>query len=196
VYFVAAQQDSMLVIGALRDMAYVVRTAGDPHALFNSIRRMVREIDAAIPVLDLRSVDETVDLSVATRRFNTMLLGAFAVLALVLAAVGLYGLMAYTVLQRTREIGIRLAIGATPVDVLQLVVGQAARIAGVGVVIGLAGALGLTRIMRTLLFDVSPLDPPTFAVAAVLLLGIAALASYLPARRAARIDPQSAIRAD
>jgi ABC-type antimicrobial peptide transport system permease subunit len=180
----------------MRDMAYVVRATGNPHGLFNSIRRTVREIDPAIPVLDLRSVDETVDLSVATRRFNTTLLGAFALLALVLAAVGLYGLMAYSVVQRTREIGIRLAIGATPTDVLQLVVGQAARIAGVGILIGLVGALGLTRIMRTLLFDVSPLDPPTFAAAAVLLLGIASLASYIPARRAARIDPQSAIRAD
>jgi ABC-type antimicrobial peptide transport system permease subunit len=180
----------------MRDMAYVVRASGDPHGLFNSIRRTVRKIDPAIPVLDLRSVDETVDLSVATRRFNTMLLAAFAVLALVLAAVGLYGLMAYTVLQRTREIGIRLAIGATPADVLGLVVGQAARIAAAGVTIGLAGALGLTRIMRTLLFGISPLDAPTFAMAAVLLFGIAALASYLPARRAAHIDPQSAIRAD
>jgi putative ABC transport system permease protein len=180
----------------MRDMAYIVRATGNPHGLFNSIRRTVREIDPAIPVLDLRSVDETVDLSVATRRFNTTLLGAFALLALVLAAVGLYGLMAYSVVQRTREIGIRLAIGATPTDVLQLVVGQAARIAGVGILIGLVGALGLTRIMRTLLFDVSPLDPATFTAAAALLLGIASLASYIPARRAARIDPQSAIRAD
>ena len=196
VYFVAAQQDFFLTNGAMRDMAYVVRASGDPHGLFNSIRRTVRKIDPAIPVLDLRSVDETVDLSVATRRFNTMLLGAFAVLALVLAAVGLYGLMAYTVLQRTREIGIRLAIGATSADVLGLVVGQAARIAAAGVTIGLAGALGLTRIMRTLLFGISPLDAPTFAMAAALLFGIAALASYLPARRAAHIDPQSAIRAD
>jgi predicted permease len=195
-YFVAAQQDSLLVTGALRDMAYVVRAAGDPYALVNPIRRAVREIDPAVPVVDLRSVGETVDLSVSTRRFNTMLLAAFAVLALVLAAVGLYGLMAYTVVQRTREIGIRLAIGATSADVLGLVVGQAARIAAAGVTIGLAGALGLTRIMRTLLFGISPLDAPTFVMAAALLFGIAALASYLPARRAAHIDPQSAIRAD
>jgi hypothetical protein len=105
-------------------------------------------------------------------------------------------LMAFAVVQRTREIGIRLAIGATPGDVLRLVVGQGARVAAAGVVIGLAGALVLTRAMRTLLFDVSPLDPLAFVTAALLLLGVATLASYLPARRAARIDPQAAIRAD
>ena len=113
-----------------------------------------------------------------------------------LAAAGIYGLMAYAVTLRTREIGIRLAIGATAGDVLRLVVGQTARIACIGLAIGLLGAVAVTRVLRTLLFDVSPIDPITFAGAALVLFGIAVLAGYLPARRAAAIDPQSAIRAD
>ena len=117
-------------------------------------------------------------------------------LALVLAAAGIYGLMAYAVTQRTREIGIRLAIGATSADVLRLVVGQTARIAAVGLVVGVAGALLISRVLSTMLFGVSPLDPATFVSAALLLFAVAVLAGYLPARRAAAIDPQSAIRAE
>ena len=196
VYFPAAQSDTTVIEHMMRGMTYVVRTDGDPRALFNTLRRTVREADPDLPIAGLRAVDDVVSLSMAGRRFNTLLLGAFAILALMLAAVGIYGLMAYAVLQRTREIGIRLAIGATPADVLRLVVGQATRIASVGIVLGLAGSLVLTRIMATLLFDVSPLDPVTFVACTLLLFGVAALASYLPARRATRIDPQTAIRAD
>jgi putative ABC transport system permease protein len=196
VYFPALQADTFLVHRALRGMSYIVRADGDPRALFNDVRRIVKDADPELPIVGLRAMNEIMDLSFAGRRFNTTLLGAFALLAVALAAVGIYGLMAYTVVQRTREIGIRLAIGAAPFDVLRLIVGQATRVAGVGVVLGLIGAFALTRIMEKLLFGVSPLDPATFVGAALLLFGIAGVASYLPARRAARIDPQSAIRAD
>jgi ABC-type antimicrobial peptide transport system permease subunit len=118
------------------------------------------------------------------------------VLALVLAAVGIYGLIAYAVVQRTREIGIRLAIGATPASVLGLVVGDGTRLAAAGVAIGLVGAFALTRLMRSVLFDVAPFDPLSIAGASVALFGVAALASWLPARRAAKIDPLTAIRAE
>ena len=196
VYMPAAQQDTGLVTLAMRSMAYVVRTDDDPESMFNAVRRTVHNADPELPIIDLRTMDDVVARSVSARRFNTALLGGFAILALTLAAVGIYGLMAHAVVQRTREIGIRIAVGATPSEVLALVVGQGARLAAVGVVIGLAGALGLTRVMRTLLFDVSPLDPIAFAASALLLIGVAVLATYIPARRAAHIDPQRAIRAD
>lgn len=196
IYFPALQEDSAVVQDLVRSLVYVVRTDGDPDAAMRDVSRTIRAADPALPLIGLRRLTDVVDVSVAERRFNTWLLGAFAVLALVLAAVGIYGLIAYSVVQRTREIGIRLAIGATPTNVLGLVVGQGARVAAAGVAIGLVGSFALTRLLGTLLFDVSPFDPIAFAVAAVLLLGVAALASYLPARRAARIDPQSAIRAE
>jgi putative ABC transport system permease protein len=195
-YFPAVQIDSSIVERMMRGMVYVVRTDGDPSTLFNAIRRTVKDADPELPIVGLRTVDEIITRSVAGRRFNTALLGGFALLAIVLAAVGIYGLMAYAVVQRTREIGIRLAVGATPVDVFRLVIGQATRTTVVGIAIGVVGALVMTRVMTTLLFDVSPFDPTTFIASSVLLLLIAAIATYLPARRAARIDPQSAIRMD
>ena len=196
IYFPALQADSVSAQNFVRSLAYVVRTDGDLDGAMRDVGRTIREADPALPLIGMRRLTDVVDVSVAERRFNTVLLGAFAVLAVVLAAVGIYGLMAYSVVQRTREIGIRLAIGATPASVLSLVVGQGARVAVAGVVIGLLGCLALTRILGTLLFDVSPFDPIAFGVAAMLLLGVAALASYLPARRAAKIDPQAAIRAE
>ena len=196
VYFPALQADSATVSRFMRSAAYVVRTGGEPAAAFGAIRQAVRSADPELPIVGPRLAAEGVANTLAGRQFNTMLLSGFALLALVLAAAGIYGLMAYAVTLRTREIGIRLAIGATATDVLQLVMGQTARIAVVGLAIGLIGALALTRVLRTLLFDVSPLDPITFSIAAVMLFGIAVLAGYLPARRAAKIDPQSAIRGD
>lgn len=196
VYYAAAQADSLIVDRTMRGMSYLVRTNGDPQALFGAIRRVVSGMDPEMPVVALRSFEEVVSGSVAARRFNTMLLTAFAVLAVALAAVGIYGLMAYAVSQRSREIGIRLAIGASPSDVFTLVIGQATRLAAIGVAIGLAGAAALTRLLSALLFDVSPLDPLTFAAATVLLLAIAVVATYLPARKAARVDVQSVIRGD
>ena len=139
---------------------------------------------------------DIIDLSIADRRFNTYLLGAFAALALALASVGIYGLIAYSVIQRSREIGVRLALGALPGDVVRLVLGQGTRLATVGVVFGLLASLAFTRVMRTLLFEVSPFDVVSFASASALLLGVAVVASLIPAWRAARTDPQTVMRAE
>jgi predicted permease len=196
VYMPVAQNDTGFIVGAIRDMAYVVRTEGAPQAMFAALRQTIHDFDPTLPIINMRTQDDNLALSVAGRRFNTGLLAGFALLALVLAAVGIYGLMSFTIVQRTREIGIRLAIGATQFDVLALVVGQGTRLAIVGVTIGLAGAFAFTRVMRSLLFDVSPFDPIAFIGAALLLLAVAALASYLPARRASRVDPQLAIRSE
>jgi len=195
VYYPALQQDTAFVASSLRELTYVVRAERDPSALFDPVRRAVHDADPEIPVVKLRTMNDVVALSVVGRRFNTMLLVGFAALALALAAVGIYGLMAYAVLQRTREIGIRLAVGATPSNVLGLVVGQAARLALVGVGTGLLGAIALTRVMQSLLFDVSPLDPLALGGAALLLLAVAGLSSSVPALRASRVDPKTAIAA-
>jgi putative ABC transport system permease protein len=196
IYFPVAQHDTGRGMSAtmVRGLTYLIRTDGEPSALMNAVRRTVRAADPELPVISLQPMTNVVSTSMSSRRFNTVLLTTFSLLALALAAAGIYGLMAYAVVQRTREIGIRLAIGARPADVLRLVVGQAARIATVGVCVGVVGALLLTRLMAALLFEVSPFDPLAFAASALLLLGVATVASYLPARRAAAIDPQTAIR--
>jgi predicted permease len=196
VYFPARQQDSNAVRQMLRGASYVVRTNGAPAALMAEVQRAVRRVDPELPIVGLRTLADVIGVSVADRLFNTVLLAAFALLALALASVGVYGLITYSVVQRTREMGVRLAIGATPLDVLRLVVGQGTRLATVGVALGLAGAFGASRLARAMLFEVSPLDPVTFAASAVLLLAVAALASLVPALRASRIDPQEAIRAE
>jgi putative ABC transport system permease protein len=196
IYLPAFQHDTGLITSVARSMAYVARTQGPPEGMFKVIRQVVREVDPGLPIINMRTEDDIASLSVSARRFNTALLTSFALLGLVLAAVGIYGLMAFAVVERTREIGIRLAIGATQRDVLAMVVGQGARLGVVGIVIGLAGVVAFTRVMRTLLFDVSPLDPVALIGTAALVLAIAATASYLPARRASKIDPQSAIRND
>jgi putative ABC transport system permease protein len=190
IYLPALQEDAHAGLG------YVVRVQGDEGATMAAVQRTVRQLDPEVPLIGLRTLSDMVGVSVAGRLFNTALLTAFALLALSLAAVGVYGLVAYSVVQRTREIGVRMAIGATRGDVVQLVLGQAVRLAAVGVAFGLGGALLASRVVRTMLFEVSPFDPATFVGCALLLLGVAALASLLPAWRASRIDPQVAIRAD
>jgi len=139
-------------------------------------------------------MEEIVSTVVARQRFSTMLLGVFAALALVLAAVGIYGVMSYTVAQRTREIGIRIALGAKRSDVLKMTVKQGLKLVGIGVVIGAVAALVLTRAMESLLFGVSATDPVTFATISAVLIGVAALASFIPALRATKIDPMVALR--
>jgi putative ABC transport system permease protein len=156
----------------------------------------VVEVDRRLLVIGTRPMSLLIGQTVAGRKFNALLLGLFAALALALAGTGVYGVLQYSVAQRTREMGIRLAMGARASDILRLVVGQTVALASVGVVIGLAGAFALTRLIRTLLFDITAFDAPTFVVSAVLLLGLAALASYLPARRALRIDPLLAVRTE
>ncbi|CAN5880254.1 ABC transporter permease [soil metagenome] len=178
------------------DMSVIVRTAGDPLALAGVLRSQVRELDPNLPLSNLRTLDQLVAQSVAQPRFYMLLLTVFAAVALALAAIGIFGVMSYSVAQRTREIGIRVALGAEPQRVLQLVVGRALRLALLGVAVGLLGALALTRLLESLLFGVSTTDPLTFVAVAVLLAAVALLASYLPARRASGVDPIVALRAE
>ena len=196
IYFPALQARDANLTGMMRSFAFVARARGNDGTLMRDLSRAVRRIDPDMPIVGPTRMADVIDLSMADRRFNTYLLGAFALLALVLASVGIYGLIAYAVVQRTREIGVRLALGALPGGVVRLVLGQAARLAAAGVAIGLVGALGLTRVMRSLLFEVSPFDVVSFAAAAGLLLGVAVLASLLPAWRASRTDPQTVMRAE
>jgi putative ABC transport system permease protein len=182
---------------ASRAMTVVVRTtAMDPASLAGAVRQQIRELDADMPVYKMRPMGARVSESLAERRFAMLLLTVFAVFALVLAAVGVYGVLAYLVAQGTRELGIRLALGATPATLARLVVWQGMSIALTGVTLGLAGAFVLTRFMRALLFGVAPTDPVTFVAIASTLAMVALAASYLPARRAAAVDPIVSLRAE
>ena len=156
----------------------------------------MRGVDPNLVVVNFLPVDGIVGSTIASRKFNAALLGLFAALALALAATGVYGVLQYSVIQRKREMGIRIAIGATSSDMIRLVVGQAVALAAVGIAIGLGGALVLTRVIRALLFNTDPLDVFTFAASAAVLLVIAVLSSYLPARRALSVDPTIAMRTD
>ena len=175
-------------------MWIVARTDRDPAQLVAPARQTVREIDPSLPAYSMTPLRDVITQSVAQRRFSMLLLAAFAVTALFLAAVGIYGVVGYTVSQRTQEIGVRLAIGAERRDVLTLVVGGGMKLAVVGVAIGLAGALALAQLITTMLFNVTPFDPASYAVTAGVLLAIAAIACYVPARRAMNVDPLVAIR--
>ncbi|MGH9144731.1 MAG: ABC transporter permease, partial [Vicinamibacterales bacterium] len=177
-------------------LTIAVRTAGDPMAFLPIARADVTALDRDLPIAGVRTMDEVIGRSIAERRFTMLLLAAFAGVAVLLAAIGVYGVLAYLVSQRTQEIGVRLAIGATPRDVVRLFVREGAGLTLVGVACGLAGAVAATRALSTLLFGVTTTDPITFSAVAGTLALVALLASYLPARRAARVDPMSALRAD
>jgi putative ABC transport system permease protein len=177
-----------------RWMTLAIRTQGSSSGLVEEVKKRVWSVDNQIPVSDVHTMDELMAVSLAQERFNMLLLGLFAALALILAAVGIYGAMAYAVSQRTHEIGIRTALGAQRRDVLRLVMGDGAKIALFGIASGIAGALALTRLMASLLFEVKPTDPATFAGVAILLALVALAACYIPARRAMRVDPMVALR--
>jgi putative ABC transport system permease protein len=173
---------------------FVVRTGGDPEALTSAVRSAMQEIDRELPLYGIRTVNDVISESVAPQRLNMLLLAIFGGLALTLAAVGLFGVISYSVSQRTREIGIRMALGARNTSVLRLVVGQGMILATIGVGIGLVASYLLTKFMATLLFGVSPTDVITFAGVSVLLTGVSAVASLVPARRAMKVDPMVALR--
>jgi putative ABC transport system permease protein len=177
-----------------RWMSLVVRAPSATAGLVDAVKQAVWAVDSQIPVNDIQTMSELLSASLAERRFNLFLLGIFAGLALGLTAVGIYGVISYMVRQRRNEIGIRMALGARRVDVLRMVLGQGARLALAGTAIGLAGALGATRLMSNLLYGIKPTDPVTFAGAAGLLVLVALAACYFPARRATRVDPMTALR--
>jgi putative ABC transport system permease protein len=172
----------------------VVRTRTEPTAQTSVVRGVLRSIDANVPVFDIQTIEQRLYDSLGSRRFNMFLLGSFAGVALLLASVGLFGVMSYLVSQRTREIGVRLALGARPRDVFRLVIGRGMLLALAGAAVGAAGAFGLARFLETLLFQIRPTDPLTFTVTPALLLGVALLACYIPARRAMKVDPMVALR--
>jgi putative ABC transport system permease protein len=175
-------------------MTVIARAGSDPNQLIAAMRRQVKALDPDQPIYNIRTMNEIRSDSVAPERLNLTLLSIFAGIALVLAIVGIYGVMSYSVTQRTHEIGIRMAIGAQPRDVFKMIIGQGMMLALIGVAFGLAGAFGLTRLMATMLFGVEPTDPATFAVIAVLLTLVALVACYIPGRRATKVDPVVSLR--
>jgi predicted permease len=196
IYMPAAQFDSGPTVSMVRGQSYMVRTAGDPRAAVSAVRRTVKEFDGLMPITGLTPMDELMSSTIADRTFNMFLLGTFAAVALSLAAVGIYGLIAFSVAQRTRELGIRIALGALPRDVLLLVIRQGAALALAGIAVGSLGAIVSTRWMRSMLFQVDPLDPLTFVLVGVALAAVAIGATWVPALRAARVSPVTAMRTE
>jgi putative ABC transport system permease protein len=170
-----------------------IRATGDPLKLTSAVRKEVMAIDPDQPIAAVRTMEQALSESVSAPRYRTVLLGLFAVVALLLAAIGIYGVISYTTAERTHELGVRMALGAQSKDVLKLVIGQGIKLALAGALLGLGGALALTRFVNTLLFGVNATDPLTFAGVALLLTLVALLACWIPARRATRVDPLVAL---
>jgi putative ABC transport system permease protein len=175
-------------------MTVVVRTVGSPMSFTPAIKKAIGQVEPDRPVSDIDTMQNVVRDSVGSRSFTTLLLTAFAMLALALAAVGIIGVVSYSVAQRTHEIGIRMALGARTADVLKLMLSGSMTWVAVGVCVGIAGALGLTRLLGTLLYDVKPSNPIVLGTVSLLLASVGLLASYIPARRAAKVDPMVALR--
>jgi ABC-type antimicrobial peptide transport system permease subunit len=180
-------------IGYSNTMSYIVRTAADPLTLLPAVKAKIREVSSDAAFYGVSTIDQLVARSLDPRRFNLLLLASFAIVALILAGVGLYGLISFMTAQRTYEISIRMAFGANQGDVLKLIIGQGMALTLAGVVIGLLASLALTRLMQKLLFGISPTDPMTFVVIALVLCAVPLLACYIPARRATKVDPMVAL---
>jgi putative ABC transport system permease protein len=178
------------------NMTILVRTAMSPSDVIATIRREVTSLDPNLPIYDVRTMDQWIANSLAAPRFNVVLLGTFAGLALILASVGIYGVVSYSVTQRTRELGLRMAVGAQQRDIVTMVLRESLLVVAAGMAVGAAAALLGTRALSGLLFGVSPMDPATWIAVTSLLFAVAFLASYVPARRATRVDPMSALRAE
>ena len=178
----------------LSRMALIVRTARDPQAAIRAVEGQVYAVDRNQPVFDVRTMEERLARSLAPQRFYLLIVGMFACIAIILAALGIYGVMSYLVARRTREIGIRIAIGARPEQVKRLVLGESVALAVVAALVGLGGAWGLTRYLKSMLYGVTALDGATFSAMPVVLIAIAAAAAFIPARRASRLDPMRALR--
>jgi putative ABC transport system permease protein len=182
--------------GLYTDPVLAVRTTIEPARMAADVRREVAAGDPDQPVYEVMTMEQRLANSIALRRNSMLLFAIFAAMALIIAAIGIYGVISYSVSQRTREIGIRMALGAERRDVLKLVLKQGLKLISAGVTIGLIASLGLTRVMKNLLFEVSATDPPTFVVIALILTIIALLACWVPARRATKVDPVVALRND
>jgi ABC-type antimicrobial peptide transport system permease subunit len=178
------------------DISLAIRSTSDPQTLADTLRNEVRRLDPALAVADVQWMDEIVESSVATPRFAFVLVGLFAGLAILLAAIGTYGVIAYSVSQRTSEFGLRVALGAQRFDVIRLVLAQAAKLVLAGTVLGLGFALALARVLKNLIYDVSPADPLTFLSVGLMVIAIAVLACYIPALKATRANPMTALRAE
>jgi putative ABC transport system permease protein len=184
------------IVGVFRGVKLTVRTALEPSALASAVRAQIRALDPSLPVTALQPMTSVVRASAGPQRFNTVLLAAFGGLALLLAALGIAGVLATSVSRRTQELGLRLALGAQSTDLLRMVIREGMMLALVGLALGLAAAFAATRVMSTLLFETSPRDPVTFASVAGVLLAVALAACYIPARRATRVEPVVALRHD
>ena len=179
-----------------RNLLIAVRSASDPAQLANQFRLAVRQLDPQLAVADLRLMDQIADAALSTQRFSLFLIGLFALIALILATFGMYGVISYSVNQRMHEFGLRMALGAKPWDLLRLILGQGMALSIAGAAIGLICAAALTRLLGTLLYGVKPTDPVTFGAVALLALATTTLACYLPARRAASADPMHSLRSE
>jgi putative ABC transport system permease protein len=193
-YFLHSQWDNVEGLDPPRTLYLVVRTAGDPLALVPGVRAALRRLDPSLPLAELAPLERVVSSSLVRSRFLTLLVAVFAAIALLLAAVGTYGVLAYAVEERRHEVGVRMALGATARDVLRMVVGQGMRPVVAGLALGLAGALAVGRLLETQLYAVAPTDPATYAAVPVVLIGVALLACLLPGRSATRVDPAVALR--
>jgi putative ABC transport system permease protein len=179
---------------SLSTMDVVLRSKSDPAFLQASVQEAVHAVDADLPLAKVAPLAHLVDESVAQPKFSMLALASFGVLAMVLASIGMYGVISYSVMQRTQEIGVRIAMGASRRDVFAMILGQGARLAGLGIAMGLMGALAATRMMASFLYGVQANDPATYVGVSALLIGVAMFACYLPARRATRVDPMVALR--